>query len=94
MKIYILICIFLCSGCTNAYHTHFFREHPEYQTGIVVSSEESFQSTGYIDVLPDKSVHTDLISSINQSKKRIWIEIYTWTDAAKLTEPVIAAHKR
>lgn len=94
MKIYILICIFLCSGCTNVYHTHFFREHPEYQTTAVVSSEESFQSSGYIDVLPDKSIRADLITTINQSKKRIWIEIYTWTDAAKLTESIINAHKR
>lgn len=91
---YIFICIFFCTGCTNAYHTHFFREHPEFQSGTIISSEESFHSTGYIDVLPNKITHTELIHSINQAKKRIWIEIYTWTDAAKLTEPIIAAHQR
>jgi phosphatidylserine/phosphatidylglycerophosphate/cardiolipin synthase-like enzyme len=34
------------------------------------------------------------VSAINGAKKRIWIETYTWTDAAKLLEPIIQAKKR
>jgi cardiolipin synthase len=94
LRIYIFICIFLFTGCTNAYHTHFFREHPEYQSEKILSSEETYQSTGYIDALPNTTTHADLVRALNQAKKRIWIEIYTWTDAAKLTEPIINAHKR
>lgn len=95
LKIYIFICVFLFTSCTNAYHEHFFREHPEYSvTPDHLSSEEKFESTGYIDALPNQQSYTDLVSSLDHAKKRIWIEIYTWTDAAKLLDPIIRAHIR
>lgn len=57
-------------------------------------SGEIFQSTGNIESLPNKNTQKDLITSIDNAQKRIWIEIYTWTDAASLTESIIRAKKR
>lgn len=57
-------------------------------------SGELFKSDGYIDSLPNKTTQGSLIESIHNAQKRIWIEIYTWTDAAKLTDPIIQAKMR
>jgi cardiolipin synthase A/B len=47
-----------------------------------------------LESLPNDTTQKELISRINQAHNRIWIEIYTWTDAAKLTDPIIRAHAR
>jgi hypothetical protein len=57
-------------------------------------SGEFFKSDGQIESLPNKNTQTDLIKGIHNANKRIWIEIYTWTDAAKIIEPIIQAKKR
>lgn len=82
------------TACTSQYHEHFFHENPEYSNVVTTISGEIFQSTGSIESLPNKNTQKNLINSINNSKKRIWIEIYTWTDAAKLTDAVIRAKIR
>ncbi len=94
MKIYIFICVVILSGCTNSYHEHFFREHPELSWTSSLISSETFRSDGYIDSLPNNKTYNNLVSAIDTAKTRIWIEIYTWTDAAKLIEPIIRAYKR
>jgi hypothetical protein len=93
-RIYIFICIFFITGCTSPYHEHFFREHPEFTTSAHTVSSEIFQSDGTLESLPNQNSQTHLIASLDAAKKRIWIEIYTWTDAAKLVEPILRAHKR
>lgn len=94
LRIYFVICVLFLVGCTNSYHDHFFREHPELSEVPDVLSGEIFQSDGYIDSLPNKHTYSELVSSLDGAKKRIWIEIYTWTDAAKLIDPIIRAKKR
>lgn len=93
-KLSIFICIFFVTGCTSSYHEHFFREHPGFITEKNPVSGEIFVSDGRLDSLPNKNTQSELIASIVRAKKRIWIEIYTWTDAAKLTDPIIQAKKR
>ena len=93
-KISIFICIVFVTGCTSPYHEHFFREHPRFVTGKNRVSGEIFISDGRLDSLPNKNTQSELMASIDAAKKRIWIEIYTWTDAAKLTDPILQAKKR
>ncbi len=90
----IFICFFCVTGCTSPYHEHFFRENPEFITEENPVSGEVFISNGRLSSLPNKFTHSELIETIHLAKKRIWIEIYTWTDAAKLTDPIIQAKKR
>ena len=94
LRVYFFICIFFLFGCTNSYHDHFFREHPELSRTSTTISGEVFQSDGYIESLPNSRTYTNLVSAIDGAKKRIWIEIYTWTDAAKLMDPILRAHAR
>ncbi len=93
-KFSIFICIFCVTGCTSPYHEHFFREHPGLNNQKNQVSSEMFVSSGRLDSLPNKNTQSELIASIDAAKNRIWIEIYTWTDAAKLTDPIIQAKKR
>lgn len=94
MKIYIFILLLCTASCNSSYHEHFFRENPEFLTSTWVVSGEIFLSDGKIESLPNKKTQGNLIDSLNGAQKRVWIEIYTWTDAAKLTEAVIWAKKR
>ncbi len=94
LRIHIFLGIFFIVGCTSPYHEHFFREHPEFTTSVHTVSSEIFQSDGTIESLPNQDSQTRLITSLDAAKKRIWIEIYTWTDAAKLVEPILRAHTR
>lgn len=94
MKLYIFIIIFALSGCTNTYNEHFFRENPEFWNSQKLISGEFFQSDGQLDSLPNKNTQKNLIKVIDNAKSRIWIEIYTWTDAAKIIDPIIQAKKR
>lgn len=94
MKLYFFILLLLITACTSPYHEHFFRENPEFWDVNHMVSGEIFQSTGNIESLPNKNTQKDLITSIDNAQKRIWIEIYTWTDAASLTESIIRAKKR
>ena len=94
MKIYIFIGVLLISGCSSQYSQHFFRENPEFWNIQNVISGELFNSDGHIDSLPNKTTQGTLIESIHNAQKRIWIEMYTWTDAAKLTDSIIQAKMR
>lgn len=94
MKLYIFIIIFALSSCANKYNEHFFRENPEFWNSQNLISGEFFKSDGQIESLPNKNTQTNLIKGIHNANKRIWIEIYTWTDAAKIIEPIIQAKKR
>jgi phosphatidylserine/phosphatidylglycerophosphate/cardiolipin synthase-like enzyme len=63
-----------------------------------VSSSESsligITNTGVdLLVLPDKKVKNQLIDAIKKAKKRIWIEIYIWTDK-DILDAVIMAQSR
>jgi cardiolipin synthase len=44
-------------------------------------------------VLPDKKVKVQLIDAIKKAKKRIWIEMYTWTDK-DILDAVLKAKSR
>ena len=94
LKIYIIIPLLFISSCSSPYHEHFFRENPEFATDSIRVADDIFASTGRLDSLPNNYTQDALIQAINTAKNRIWIEIYTWTDAAKLTDPIIQAQKR
>jgi cardiolipin synthase A/B len=44
-------------------------------------------------MLPSQDIKNQFIQRINTTKKRIWIEIYTWTDK-DILDSVIRAHRR
>ncbi len=81
------------TSCSSTYHEHFFREHPELAPSYVLSGQ-IFQSDGEIESLPNQTSQSRLIWRLDAAKARIWIEMYTWTDAAKLVDPIIRAHIR
>lgn len=91
---FILFCTLFLFACSSPYHEHFFRENPEFSTQKSTISWEIFYSSGKLISLPNSHAQWDIINAINAAQKRIWIEIYTWTDAAKLTDTVLAAKKR
>ncbi len=84
----------MISGCTSPYHEHFWRENIELASPKSVVSGEVFVSDGQVESLPNTHTQRALISRIDRAEDRIWIEIYTWTDAAKLTEAIIRAKQR
>lgn len=93
-RLYLLIILGLITGCTSPYHEHFFRENIELASSKTVVSGEVFVSDGRVESLPNTHTQRDLISRLDSATHRIWIEIYTWTDAAKLTGPIIRARAR
>ena len=88
LSLFILI-LLMFSGCTSPYHEHFWRENIELATPQPLVSGEVFVSDGQVESLPNTYTQKDLISRIDRAEDRIWIEIYTWTDAAKLTDAII-----
>lgn len=94
MKLRVLFFIFFLSACSSPYHEHFFRENPQISNSQQSISGEVFYSSGQILSLPNSKIHNEIITKINSASKRIWIEVYTWTDAAKLIEPILNASKR
>ena len=94
MKLYCFVFLMFIAGCSSQYHEHFFRENPELSQSQPIFSWEVFHSDGRVESLPDTTTQSRLIDSIDSAKKRIWIEIYTWTEAAHLMDPIVRAKKR
>ena len=90
----LFVCIFLLSSCTSVYHEHFFHENQLAQKGSIISGEFATLTGGEIWTLPDSSVRKNLEDAIKNAKHRIWIEIYLWTDAARLTDAILDAKSR
>ena len=88
LSLFILI-LLMFSGCTSPYHEHFWRENVELTSPKSVVSGEIFVSDGKVESLPNTYSQRDLITRIDRAEVRVWIEIYTWTDAAKLTDAII-----
>lgn len=81
----------LLSSCFREYREHYFA------WGQITDTPSSMSSTWtlitHFAVLPDKKELDTLVRSIEQAKKRIWIEIYTWTEKETLAA-VLDAVKR
>ena len=90
----LFVCIFLLSSCTSAYHEHFLHENQLTQTSATISGKISTLTGGEIWTLPDASVRKNLEDTIKNAKHRVWIEIYLWTDAARLTDAILDAKSR
>ncbi len=89
-RLYFLIfLVLILTGCTSPYHEHFWRENVELLSQNTTVSGEIFVSDGRLESLPNTHTQRDLIARIDSAQHRIWIEIYTWTDAAKLTDAII-----
>lgn len=84
------IVFWLLSSCMREYSDHAMRE----QSPLITFSGAlpTFLSWD-LSILPDKSALEKLAHSLDIAKKRIWIEIYTWTEKSSI-EAVINAHKR
>ncbi len=87
-------CVFLISSCSSSYHDHFFRENIDLKTWKNIVSSEPYIARWELISLPNPTTQQDLIKDIENAKKRIWIEIYTWTEAAKILDPILNAHNR
>jgi phosphatidylserine/phosphatidylglycerophosphate/cardiolipin synthase-like enzyme len=90
--LFLLILSLILSSCGGEYQGHYVRQH-RISTPLSGESIIPLENTGDILILPDLRTKDTLIESINATKKRIWIEIYTWTDKDILAS-VIDAHRR
>lgn len=78
------------SSCMREYSDHIARE----QSPLITFSWSLPTLLSWdISILPDKKVLERLVSSLNTAQKRIWVEIYTWTEKSSI-EAVLNAHKR
>lgn len=83
--------LFILTWCFSEYREHFQSEHSStrpisWEYRLSVLDED-------ILVLPDKKIKDTIINSIHNARKRIWIEIYTWTDK-DIMNAMVDAHKR
>lgn len=89
-----LLVLFLLPSYFSEYREHYFSEYRKNST--VVSWEgvtaPSFMS-GKLLILPNKGVQESLLRTIETAKKRVWVEMYTWTDT-KMLDAVVRASKR
>lgn len=83
------LCIFgTISSCEDAYRDHYIRENSS-----IYTQNNSGSITGALFILPDKTKIQTIVETIKNAKKRIWIEIYTWTEKETL-QAVLEAKKR
>lgn len=83
------MCSFLFSSCAEEYKDHHFRE--TYIPQIISSSGLSL--SGEIFILPSTDVLKNLVSSIDHAQKKIWVEIYMWTEKSTI-DAILRAKKR
>lgn len=84
------ILLWLLSSCMGEYSEHVLRE----QSPLTTSSWSSPDFlTGDLFILPDEKALENLVHTLGTARKRIWVEIYTWTEKSSI-EAVIKAHKR
>lgn len=81
----------LLSSCFREYREHYFAWEQNADAPSSVNSSWTFIT--HFAVLPDKKELDALVGSIQKAKKRIWIEIYTWTEKETL-DAVLDAVKR
>lgn len=92
MKCSCIVILFslLFSSCTREYSDHMRREQSPLTT---FSGATPVSLEGKLSILPDEKSLEDIITHIDHAEKRIWVEIYTWTEKETIIR-VIAAHKR
>lgn len=90
IKGWILVSFLFLTSCFSEYTEHYFSEHYESVSGE--SQIPSFVSAEVL-ILPDTAVQDKVIESIKRAKKRICIEIYTWTDTSILDAVLDAARR-
>ena len=87
--LYLIIVPFYLSSCRE-YSDHYSAEHREGWDGAYISFT-SFHAQ--IAILPDKNESKKIVRSFDRAQKRIWVEIYTWTEKETL-DALIRAHWR
>jgi len=89
-KLYIILfSSFVLLSCTEEYSSH-------YNGNFSVISWEWYSTlskSGGIIVFPSKEEKQKLIEKIHSAKKRIWIEVYIWTDTSILDAIVTAKNR-
>lgn len=87
-----LIVIGVLSGCE--YRDHYLYEQKSRIPKVSLLSEKPTVLTGgEIYLLPDLSVLDSLKQTIQKSRSRVWIEVYTWTEKSILDEVIIAKRR-
>ncbi len=86
--------VFCLSGCLREYNVHYESEYGRPDPDLLHHSSESATIENLsLLILPDPSVKQNILSQLEGAKKRIWIEIYTWTEKDTL-RALIDAHRR
>lgn len=85
----VILCVFLFSGCFHEYFDHWEREH----TLPNISEKISSPLTGSLIILPNKAELENLVANLENAKKRIWVETYTWTEK-ETQDAVLRAKER
>ena len=72
----IFFSLFFLSGCFAEYFDYWESQH----TKPKVSEEVVAGLSGSLIVLPDERERANLVWALQNAKKRIWVETYTWTE--------------
>ncbi len=83
------ICSFLLSSCFDEYRDHHLRE--TFIPQIIASSGSSL--SGEIFILPSTDILKNIVASIDHAQKKIWVEIYMWTEKSTI-DAIVRAKKR
>lgn len=101
MKKFILLFFFLLFSCSNEYTSfHAEKEKSIYENVEIQSELDSFSfvdiwylSWTYIKETPDLDFLEDLVSKIDNSKEKVYVEVYIFTEK-RLRKALIDAYKR
>ena len=87
--LFLITVILSLSSCTE-YGDHYSAEHVEAVDGAYISFTGSHTE---IILLPDSNEVKNIVRSFDSAQKRIWVEIYTWTQKDTV-DAIIHAHER
>lgn len=84
-----ILILFFLFGCTE-YQKHHAAVTAVYDEGEYIYSSGS---NPQISVLPDVHFSDTIVSQFDAAKRRIWVEIYIWTERDSI-DALIRAHRR
>ena len=87
-----LLCLFLIVSWCTEYHDHYTAEHVQYAESSI--SWSWLRGPNVINILPDPKWIGKIVSQFDTAKKRIWVEIYTWTERDTVDAVIRASRRR
>lgn len=91
-KLLIIFCLFLLCSCFDRYHEHFYSNRDFSDKNNVFYWD--FDNNWNFIFFPNEEEEKFLLSAIDSSSKKIWIEMYTWTKMNSIYSSILKAKNR